>query len=157
MKTDFVTIKQDSKYEINSDAVVRNIATGRVIKSRRLQRDGYYHVLLGGYKKQKSYLTHRLVAEHFVPNPENLKYVSFRDKNKTNIDPGNLIWTNNPHYEGECKVQKKVKCITDGQVYKTISAACRKYGVCDLTVKHSCNTGAAVSGGLVFEFVEDDE
>lgn len=155
MDNQFVTITQDPRYEISKDAVVRNKKTGRIIKSKRLQRDGYYHVLLGGYKEQKSYLTHRLVAEAYVPNPDNLRYVSFRDKVKTNIEVDNLLWTNNPHYEGECKKQRHVRCLTDGKEYRCISAACKAYGICDLTVKHSCTTGKSVSGGLIFEFVQD--
>lgn len=155
MNKQFVTIQQDPRYEISRDATVRNTKTERIIKSKRLQRDGYYHVTLGGYKQQKSYMTHRLMAEAFVPNPDNLKFVSFRDHDKTNIDPDNLVWTNNPHYEGECKIQRRVRCLTDGKLYKTISAVCRAYGICDLTVKHSCDTGATVSGGLIFEFVQD--
>lgn len=157
MNKQFVTIQQDPRYEISRDATVRNTKTGRIIKSKRLQRDGYYHVTLGGYKQQKSYMTHRLIAEAFVPNPDNLKFVSFRDHDKTNIDPDNLVWTNNPHYEGECKIQRRVRCLTDAKLYKTISAVCRAYGICDLTVKHSCDTGATVSGGLVFEFIQDEE
>jgi len=154
MDNQFVTIAQDPRYEISRDAVIRNKKTGRIIKSRRLQRDGYYHVLLGGYKEQKSFLTHRLVAEAFVPNPDNLKYVSFRDRVKTNIDLSNLIWTNNPQYEGICKKQRNILCVTDGKKFKSISAACREYGVCDLTIKHSCDTGATVSNGLRFEYFE---
>lgn len=155
MDKEFVTIKQDPRYEINTSGDVRNKKTGRMIKSKRLQRDGYYHVLLGGYKQQKSYMTHRLVAEHFLPNPENMKYAVFKDHDKTNIDLSNLVWSNNPQYEGICKAQRRIKCITDGKTYKSISAVCRTYGICDLTVKHSCNTGAVVSGGLQFEFVDD--
>lgn len=156
MKEDFVVIKADPRYEINEDGDIRNIQTGKMIKSRRIQRDGYYHVMLGGYKHQKSYMTHRLIAEAFIPNPDDHKYVRFKDHNKTNIDIQNLEWTNNPHYSGECKKQTPVRCITDGKEYKTISAACRAYGVCDLTVKHSCNTGAEVSNGLRFEFVTSE-
>ena len=157
MNKQFVPIQRDTRYEINTDAVVRNIRTGRIINARRLQRDGYYHVALGGYKQQKSYMTHKLLAEAFIPNPENLKFVSFKDHNKTNIDLDNLVWTNNPHYEGECKKQRPIRCVTDGKQYKTISAVCRAYDICDLTVKHSCDTGATVSNNLRFEFVDNTQ
>lgn len=156
MDTKFVPIKQNLNYEINVFGEIRNIKTGRMIKSKRIQHDGYYHVLLGGYKQQKGYMTHKLLAEAFIPNPNNYKYVRFKDHCKTNIDLDNLEWTNNPHYKGECKKQRHVRCLTDGKVYKSISAACRAYGVCDLTIKRSCRDGVSVSNGLKFEF-EDTE
>ena len=154
MDKEFVAIKVDDRYEISKDGTIRNIVTGRLIKSKRIQRDGYYHVMLGGYKCQKSYMTHKLLAEAFIPNPNKYKYVRFKDHCKTNIDLDNLEWTNNPHYIGECKKQRHVRCLTDGKEYRSISAACKAYGICDLTVKHSCTTGKSVSGGLVFEWIE---
>lgn len=154
MDKEFVAITVDDRYEISKDGTIRNIVTGRLIKSKRIQRDGYYHVMLGGYKCQKSYMTHKLLAEAFIPNPNKYKYVRFKDHCKTNIDLDNLEWTNNPHYVGECKKQRHVRCLTDGKEYRSIYATCKAYGICDLTVKHSCTTGKSVSGGLVFEWIE---
>ena len=40
----------------------------------------------------KSYYIHRLLAEHFIPNPNNLPEVNHKDENKFNNDLNNLEW-----------------------------------------------------------------
>lgn len=54
--------------------------------------NGYYRVTLacGGKRKQK-YL-HRLIAEHFIPNPRNLPQINHKDGNKLNCSLDNLEW-----------------------------------------------------------------
>jgi hypothetical protein len=41
----------------------------------------------------KTEYVHRLVAETFIPNPLELKYVIFKDGNKTNVNVNNLEWS----------------------------------------------------------------
>jgi hypothetical protein len=38
--------------------------------------------------------THRLVAQHFIPNPEGCTNVTFKDDDVTNVCADNLMWTN---------------------------------------------------------------
>lgn len=69
---------------------------GKVLKPTHRQH-GYLGVMLygkGGHKKRgfKTFSVHRLVAEAFIPNPENLPEVNHLDENKQNNRADNLEW-----------------------------------------------------------------
>ena len=52
-------------------------------------------VLLSKDNKQKRFLIHRLVAQAFIPNPDNLPQVNHKDEVKTNNCVDNLEWVTN--------------------------------------------------------------
>lgn len=52
-------------------------------------KEGYEVITL---TKTRKYLIHRLVAETFIPNPENKKEVNHKDLNKQNNKADNLEW-----------------------------------------------------------------
>lgn len=62
----------------------------RILKNAT-ETSGYLFVALyNGYRKQ--YKIHRLVAEAFIPNPNNLPQVNHKDLNKQNNRVDNLEW-----------------------------------------------------------------
>ena len=67
------------------------IKPGRIMK-QRLNVFGYPVVILVKDKKQKGYMVHRLVAETFISNPNNLPFVNHKDEIKTNNHVSNLEW-----------------------------------------------------------------
>lgn len=64
---------------------------GKSIKQFK-NRNGYYNVRLWRNSKTSVRYTHRLVAEAFIPNPENKKQVNHKDWDKTNNHAENLEW-----------------------------------------------------------------
>lgn len=52
--------------------------------------NGYVYVTLGG--KNGSKRLHRIVAETYIPNPDNLEEVNHLDEDKTNNKVSNLEW-----------------------------------------------------------------
>lgn len=82
---------KDTNYEVSNLGNVRNIKTGRVLKPAK-HGLGYLHVVLCKNGKHKTITVHRLVAETFIPNPDNLPEVNHKDEDKTNNCIENLEW-----------------------------------------------------------------
>ena len=53
-----------------------------------LNSRGYFRVTING----KEYLVHRLIAETFIPNPNNKPYIDHIDRDTQNNDMWNLRW-----------------------------------------------------------------
>ena len=58
----------------------------------RANSDGYLQVNLSRNGKYKSCTIHRLVAEAYIPNPDNLPQINHKDENKENNCLQNLEW-----------------------------------------------------------------
>lgn len=80
-------------YQVSNLGHVRSLKYGkeRVLKEGT-DRDGYLHVGLCLNCCQKTYKVHRLVADVFISNPNNLPQVNHIDGNKTNNNVENLEW-----------------------------------------------------------------
>ena len=55
-------------------------------------KNGYLKVNLSKNGKAKNFRVHRLVAEAYIPNPDNLPMINHKDENKTNNCLQNLEW-----------------------------------------------------------------
>ena len=60
------------------------------------RKDGYKAVQLGGREQPQQYV-HRLVAQCFLPNPDNLPCVNHKDENPSNNNVDNLEWCTNEY------------------------------------------------------------
>lgn len=80
-------------YQINNLGNVKslyNYRKGNILKPR-LKR-GYYQIGLRKNNKRKWYAIHRLVAQTFIPNPNNLPQINHKDEDKLNNKVDNLEW-----------------------------------------------------------------
>lgn len=78
-------------YEVSSFGNVRN-SQNKTLKTKSINSNGYYRVDLWQNNKVKRLFIHRLVAEAFVPNPNNLPCVNHIDMDKKNNNVSNLEW-----------------------------------------------------------------
>ena len=76
---------------MSSHGRVKNKKTGRFLKPR-VNNFGYLRVLLINAEGKKEFQIHRLVAEAFLSNPENLETVDHIIPDKTNNNAENLQW-----------------------------------------------------------------
>lgn len=82
-------------YEVSNWGRVKSIRFGkeRILKPFT-NKDGYLLVTLSKNGTHKKFQVHRLVALHFLPNPDNLPEVNHKDENKLNNNAENLEWCN---------------------------------------------------------------
>lgn len=78
-------------YLINKDGTVYSKRTKRYIQTH-LSNSGYLRVTLWNGNKGKHFSVHRLVAEAFIPNPENKPHVNHINGDKTDNRVENLEW-----------------------------------------------------------------
>lgn len=82
---------KETDYSVSDIGEVRKDVTDYILKQQVQQ--GYHHVTIQINKKPKRFRVHRLVAEAFIPNPDNLPYVNHLDGNRANNIVSNLEWT----------------------------------------------------------------
>ncbi len=83
-------VKSLNRIIIYSNGCVHN-QHGKIL-SGFINTNGYKSIDLYKNKKSKKYYIHRLVAEAFIPNPNNLPEVNHKDENKLNNIVDNLEW-----------------------------------------------------------------
>ena len=149
-------------YQVSDQGQVRNKNTGHILKLIP-DKDGYLRVHLHNDSIVKR--VHRLVAETFIPNPENKPQVNHKDGNKTNNCTCNLEWStvreNNMHAlnTGLRKIARPVRIMETGEVFDSIDECAKNIGA-----KHQ-NVQAVASGtgnhktiqGLHIEYADKPE
>lgn len=71
--------------------------------------NGYYYVSLSKGDRGKTFAVHRLVANAFIPNPNNLQILNHIDENKQNNVIDNLEWCTSLYNNTYNDVHKKRK------------------------------------------------
>lgn len=120
-------------------------------------KDGYLKVSLSKNRKEKTCKVHRLVAETFIPNPDNLSEVNHKDEDKKNNSIENLEWctreyNNNfgTHIE---KISKKVLQLSlSGELIREWESAaeCERNGFSRSAVCQCCRGKIKTHKGFKF-------
>ena len=85
----------DGQYEVCEDGkIFSNKRSEKIELKGKVTREGYRMVVLTSYKRKIYKNVHRLIAECFVPNPNNLPQVNHKDGDKLNNAADNLEWVN---------------------------------------------------------------
>ena len=110
-------------YEISNLGNVRTLHYKKpylmhpVVDSKGYKRISF---VLPNSKKYKRYGVHRLVAEAFIPNPNNLPQINHKDENRANNCVDNLEWCTNKYNCNYGSHRKNVSFSRTGLVFSEL-------------------------------------
>ena len=114
------------------------------------RKDGYRNVKLYRDGKERTLYVHRLVAQAFIPNPDNLPEVNHKDEDTTNNRVDNLEWCSskyNSNYGAgrlaryQQKSYRVARIDKDGNIlreYPSLFEAARQTGEAIRTIRMQC-------------------
>lgn len=139
----------------NGDKIIRPYHKDRYLKTE-LWRNG----------KRKKAFVHRLVAEHFLPNPAHFTQINHKDENPENNSVDNLEWCSqkyNANY-GENRIKaalKRSKGVEQYSIsgdllhtYQSAKFAAKCVGVSRKAINVAC-CNQSVSAGFLWKYSDD--
>lgn len=90
----------EGQYQISNLGIVKSLTRKDTlnhirysqIMSPKLDDKGYYQITLCQNGKHRMFSLHRLLGNHFMPNPNNLPCINHKDGNPKNNSLDNLEW-----------------------------------------------------------------
>ena len=132
---------------------------------------GYMHIgLRDGTKDKKQFYVHRLVAQAFIPNPDNLPQVNHKDCNVSNNCAENLEWCTEEYnlaYGDRQKKEIETQQLTHPNCkevcqysldfvliknYRSTKEAERETGVCSTSISSCCRGKLKTAGGFKWRY-----
>lgn len=114
-------IKDFPGYFVTEDGIVYSTKHNKLKELKKQNNQGYYSVYLEKDKKQYRKSIHRLVAETYIPNPDNLPQVNHINEIRNDNRVGNLEWVT--HHQNtvysNCRWIYNIKNIITGDIIET--------------------------------------
>jgi hypothetical protein len=135
-----------------------------IILKQSFDKDGYLRVALKGDTKK----SHRIIAELFIDNPNNLPEINHIDGDKTNNKVDNLEWCTRQHNINH-SINNNLQATSETSVcsikimqfdknnvfikeYNSIREAEIETGICNATISKVCRGLGNTAGGYKWKF-----
>ena len=151
----------DGLYEVSDLGRVKSLWYGKekILKPQN-GAPGYLQVGLHKDGQKKVLLIHRLVAEAFIPNPNNLETINHKDEVKTNNVSSNLEWmsrADNVAYSQPRWAKRSVQMFdkSTGELLATFPSlmeAERVTGISRSHISKCCNGKLKSAGGYIWRY-----
>lgn len=148
----------EGKYQVSNLGKVRGLdrknSMGKTVKGRILKPRKTHAGYLRAHLCRDDRYIHRLVAEAFIPNPNNLPQINHKDEDKANNSVDNLEWctceynlsygSREDYKKRFCKEYnvkmkgKKVICLNTSEEFISIREAARVYKIHNADISKAC-------------------
>ena len=169
----------ENLYQVSN---IGNIRTKKTLKNRRIAyTHGYPSIILRKNNKYRNLTIHRLVAQAFIPNPNNYNVVNHINGDKTDNRIENLEWCTHKHNTQEAyrlglmnisekhieqmrnlgiKSGKKVaqKDLQGNviQIFRSGNQASIQTNISQGLISQCCNKKIKMAGGYLWEYLEKE-
>ena len=166
MKEEWRYIKEyEGLYQVSSLGRVKSLnyrnSNKEKILKLNLNKSGYLHICLSKNGKVKAFNVHRLVAQAFIPNPNNYPIINHKDEDKSNNCVNNLEWCTygyNSNY-GTCKhrisTTKKEKGMAKGKNNPFYGKHHTEYSKKKISENHKVRKVKCITTGKEFNTIKE--
>lgn len=146
-------------YQVSNIGQVKSLRRNKILKPAPDDK-GYLTVGLHKNKKQKTFRIHRLVAEAFLPNEEELPEVDHINRDRADNRVCNLQWIS--HIENLRKIpagigaSKLVQCIETGEIFESVKSAAKAFDKHPNSMSNHLRGNRKTCAGLHFKYYEVD-
>lgn len=150
-------------YAITQEGQIWSYASEKFIQPD-IHESGHYSVSLYKNGIRKHQYVHRLVAQTYIPNPNNYKYINHKDENPAHNWVSNLEWCTqayNNNYGTARKKQAetkgfKVRCIETNKIYVSYNEASRQTKISATNICRCCNGKRQTAGKCHWEKIDKE-
>lgn len=135
-------------YKVNENGDIINAKNGNKVTGS-LRKDGFVQISAYINGDRETLIKHRCVALAFVENPNNYRFIKFKDGDKNNIHASNLMWVRGSNKKlGNNKRPVKMMDINHKIIKKYNSGveAAKDNFMNPSTVSKACKTGKRALG-----------
>ena len=156
-------------YQVSNLGIVKSLFRYKKILKPFEDNKGYLRVTLYKNNKSKSIKVHKLVAEAFIPNPNNYDCINHKDENKMNNRVENLefcsFYYNLMYGTRVQRIAKKnnkpiLQFDLEGNIikeYESITQASKELNNSLNNISQCCLGRSRTSKGYIFRFKDDKE